>query len=133
MNQDIPRIRRARLGEADGTLAIDWKGGGHDIIDFAGLIASDSLFAPLADSRLFAKVEVIDWGAAVSWGDGMELSGSTLARMAEAQERAAAGEGRWREHFTKVDANGDGVIDEAEIAAQQAAQFDKLDSNGDGV
>ena len=50
MTQDIPRIGRVRPGEADGTLAIDWKGGGHDTIDFAGLIASDPLFAPLADA-----------------------------------------------------------------------------------
>jgi len=90
MNPDIPRIRHARLGEADGTLTIDWMDGGHDFIDFAGLIASDSLFAPLTDRVLFAKVEVIDWGAAVSWGDSMELSGSTLARMAEAQRPMAA-------------------------------------------
>ncbi len=85
MTQDIPRIRRARLGEADGTLAIDWKGGGHDIIDFAGLIASDPLFAPLADILLFAKVEVIDWGIAVAWTDDIELSGTSLRRLAEAQ------------------------------------------------
>ncbi len=85
MTQDIPRIGRVRPGEADGTLAIDWKGGGHDTIDFAGLIASDPLFAPLADAPLFAKAEVIDWGAAIGWGDGIELSGTTLARMADAQ------------------------------------------------
>ena len=82
---DIPVIKRARSGKAAHTLVIDWRGGGRDTIHFAGLIASDHLFATLGDLARFAAVEVINWGGGVSWGDGIELSGTTLRRMAEAQ------------------------------------------------
>lgn len=92
MTDDIPRIRRVRLGEADGTLTVDWKGGGHDTVDLGGLIASDRLFAPLADIFRFSDVEVIDWGIAVSWGGGIELSGSTFKRLADAQRPMDAAE-----------------------------------------
>ena len=84
---ELPVIARVRLDLAttDFTLVVDWKGGGSDRIVFAGLIASDPLFAPLAEIARFAIVEVVHWGGGVDWGDGIELSSDTLKRMADAQ------------------------------------------------
>ena len=82
----LPTIRGLRAQAP--RLVIDWKGGPRgDAIDFTGLIACDKLFEPLADPARFNAVEIIDWGVAVSWGDGVELSGSTLRRWADAQRR----------------------------------------------
>ena len=35
--------------------------------------------------------------------------------------------------FMAADTNGDGLVDEAELAADQAQRFKQLDANGDGV
>lgn len=53
-------------------------------------------------------------------------------RLIEAEERSAAGKAGWQEHFAKVDSNGDGTIDEDEMAAQKAAHFAEMDADGDG-
>ena len=72
----IPTIQR--LCAEPPRLIIDWKGGGRDTIDITSLIASDPLFAVLADKAVFAAVEIIDFGIAVGWHERCELSGSTL-------------------------------------------------------
>jgi Ca2+-binding EF-hand superfamily protein len=43
---------------------------------------------------------------------------------------ANEGKGRW---FDRLDTNGDGVIDEAEMDARQTARFNEKDANGDGM
>ena len=66
-------------------LVIYWKGGGRDTIDFTKMIARVNVFAPLEDPGEFNTAKVVDVGVAVEWDCGLDLSGSTLKRMAEEQ------------------------------------------------
>lgn len=53
---------------------------------------------------------------------------------AGAQSGAGTAGGDWpRPFFERLDANGDGAIDETEIRAMRARAFDRADANGDGV
>lgn len=49
-----------------------------------------------------------------------------------AQERGGAGRGMDRPDFSEFDADGDGLVTEAEIEAYADNRFADLDSNGDG-
>jgi Ca2+-binding EF-hand superfamily protein len=51
--------------------------------------------------------------------------GETLTR-AQVEQRAA-------ERFARMDANGDGVIDQADREARRLQMFDRLDANNDGA
>lgn len=66
-------------------LKLAWRGGGSAVCDLAGLIARARGLAPLADSAVFAKAKVIDWGAGVGWPNGLDLSAQTLGRIAAEQ------------------------------------------------
>ncbi|MGD9471303.1 MAG: EF-hand domain-containing protein [Novosphingobium sp.] len=57
-------------------------------------------------------------------GPGMKDHGDTTR--AQAQEHGA-------EMFAQMDANGDGVINDADREARKGARFDALDSDGNGV
>ncbi|UAJ11302.1 EF-hand domain-containing protein [Glacieibacterium megasporae] len=46
---------------------------------------------------------------------------------------AKAGKGDPAKRFARIDRNGDGMLDKAEIDAMLAKRFARLDSNGDGV
>ena len=61
------------------------------VLDLTGLIARSQHFAPLMeDADMFAKIDIVDDGLGVAWPvetkwGHLDLSGSTLRRMAEEQ------------------------------------------------
>ena len=73
------------------------------VVDLTGLIARSKHFAPLMeDADTFAKVDIVDDGIGVAWPvktrwGRLDLSGSTLRRIAEAQlPMTGAGFPHWR-------------------------------------
>ena len=59
--------------------------------------------------------------------------GSSLPSSAPAQERLVLTQQLERATFRAADLDGDGLLDEAELAADVVAAFVQLDVNGDGV
>ena len=64
--------------------------------------------------------------------DGAGLTYEQFTAMMEAQKQERK-ESRQQRMFNHLDANGDGVIDEAEFAAKADKRFSMLDTDGDGL
>ena len=94
ISPDIPLIRSVIPSKGAPRLRINWQAGGHDAIDFTGMIALRPRFKHLADPALFEAVTVIAGGAGIAWDDQCDLSGSTLKRLANAQRPMGAAEFR---------------------------------------
>ncbi len=92
MPHQMPLVRGVRPARAPNTLAIDWKGGGHDTVDLTGLIARTKVFAPLKDAAAFRAVHIVDHGVGIEWDCGLDLSGSTLKTIADEQRPMAGDE-----------------------------------------
>jgi len=95
MERDIPRVTKVRPGSGR-ILRVRFAGDRHDHeIDIAGLIARSLHFAPLVhDDACFAKAAIVEDGLGVAWSietkwGPLDLSASTLRRIAEEQQRAA--------------------------------------------
>jgi len=84
MDKQLPNIKRIRISPPS-SLQIKFRGRRRRIATLAGLIAREEFLAPLRDADVFARAEVIDWGAAVGWPDDRDLSASTLWRVCEEQ------------------------------------------------
>jgi hypothetical protein len=81
---ELPNIEKIRVGGAS-ILHLKFRGHKWRAVNLAGLIAREEFLAPLREARIFAKAEVIDWGAGVGWPDDRDLSASTLWRISEEQ------------------------------------------------
>lgn len=62
-----------------------------------------------------------------------DTDGDGRVSKAEFLAAAKAGRGDPAKRFAKLDRNGDGYIDKAEIDASLARRFHRLDTNGDGT
>ncbi|GAA5055634.1 hypothetical protein GCM10023208_19670 [Erythrobacter westpacificensis] len=71
----------------------------------------------------------------------LAATGLTIGGVAVAQDRPERGadmtradaEARAAAHFARMDANDDGVVDDADREARARARFDRMDANGDGL
>lgn len=79
-----PRVKSV-AAHGTNTIKVTWKGGGSCTVDLTGLIARVPAFDKLKDAGIFMRVGVIDWGWAVGWPGGLDLSADTVKRMAEEQ------------------------------------------------
>ncbi|MBE8592602.1 DUF2442 domain-containing protein [Pseudomonas sp. MAFF 301449] len=75
------------------SVEIEWGDAKRHTVDLAEYIITFSVLRPLRDLALFSKVVVGEWGLDVTWGDELELPGTTLYRLALEQsvERASVG------------------------------------------
>lgn len=103
MISEIPMVRKVRPS-GKRTLRLRFAGDRRQYdLDLTGLIARSQHFAPLMeDAETFAKIDIIDDGLGVAWPletkwGRLDLSGSTLRRMAEEQvPMSGADFAKWR-------------------------------------
>lgn len=82
----LPRIAAVSAGKKPFSLRIQWEKGGESRVDVAGLIQSFRIFAPLRDNpKLFAAVQVGEFGSDIKWNDAVDMSADTLWRLAQEQ------------------------------------------------
>jgi DNA-binding XRE family transcriptional regulator len=97
----IPRIEAVEAGEQPFTLRIRWTHGEESLVDVSGMIETFRVFTPLrSDPRMFAAVEVGEYGTHIAWSDDIDMAASTLWRLAQEQSGAtmtADAFRRWRE------------------------------------
>lgn len=79
-----PRLKTVKA-LAGSKLKLTWRGGKTTLCDLTGLIARSKVLAPLGEAAVFSKAKLIDWGAAVGWPKGLDLSAQTLRRIADEQ------------------------------------------------
>ena len=103
MISDIPMVKKVRPTGAR-KLRVRFVGDRREyVLDLTGLIARSRHFAPLmGDADTFAKIDIVDDGLSVAWPvetkwGHLDLSGSTLRRMAEEQlPMSGADFAKWR-------------------------------------
>ena len=66
-------------------LEIHWRAGRMTRASLGGLVRASQGLAALADEKLFKRAKVIDWGLAVGWPGGIDLSARMLDRLAREQ------------------------------------------------
>ncbi|MGU3536257.1 DUF2442 domain-containing protein [Methylobacterium sp. A54F] len=88
--EDYPTLASVEVGHDPFSVVVTWedgpRAGRRDLIDLAPVILTYRVFVPLRDDRaLFATVRVAEFGEALEWGEGDEISvaSKTLARLAE--------------------------------------------------
>lgn len=85
--EDLPRLRNVRAAKAPWTIDVVWKDGSRDFVDLTGLVHRSRHFRQfLAEPSAFRKVKIVDWGAGISWENGLDYSASTLRIVAEEQQ-----------------------------------------------
>jgi hypothetical protein len=84
MSGTLPRLKSVKALPGS-KLKLNWRNGEGTLCDLTGLIARSKALAPLADAAMFSKAKLIDWGAAVGWPKGLDLSAQTLRRIADEQ------------------------------------------------
>ena len=84
MSAKLPSIEKVRAID-ELKLQVKFRGRGLRTIRLAGLVALKKVLQPLKDYSVFAKVKVIDGGAAVAWPNGLDLGASTLWRISVEQ------------------------------------------------
>jgi DNA-binding XRE family transcriptional regulator len=103
MISDIPMVKKVRPTGAR-KLRVRFAGDRREyVLDLTGLIARSQHFAPLMeDADTFAKIDIVDDGLGVAWPvetkwGHLDLSGSTLRRMAEEQSPMSGADfAKWR-------------------------------------
>lgn len=92
------KLRIADVAPTPGKqqVCITWSDGSSHPVDLAEHIASFAALAPLQDAELFKQVQVGDWGFDLAWPGDIELSGSTLYRLALEQAGEAMPKGAFK-------------------------------------
>jgi hypothetical protein len=84
------------------SVIVTWDNGRSDTVDLSGPVRALTGLAPLRKAATFRKVRVADWGWALAWPRGRDMSAATLWRLAQEQSGrsmpAAAFEGWRRRH-----------------------------------
>jgi DNA-binding transcriptional regulator YiaG len=82
----LPRIKQVSAGKQPWTVDVHWKNGSESHVDLTGLIHRSRHFGRFLEEPLaFRKVKVVDWGAAISWENGLDYSANTLKTIADEQ------------------------------------------------
>lgn len=71
------------------SVIVTWENGRTDTVDLTGPIRGLKGLAPLRKPVVFRKVRVGDWGWALAWPRGLDISGATLWRLAQEQSGRA--------------------------------------------
>ena len=81
VGESLPVIRSA--APLDGRkVEIEWRDGGHEIVDLRPALMSRRIYIPLrTDDLLFRTVRVGEDGNAIEWVDGSELSALWIERL----------------------------------------------------
>jgi hypothetical protein len=66
-------------------IEIEWSNGKRHTVDLSDHINTFPILKPLQDLARFGRVEVGEWGFDVTWGNDLELSTTTLHRLAPEQ------------------------------------------------
>lgn len=69
-------------------LAVGWRNGGEDVVDFRAVLASHPAFLPLRDETAFAAVHVADWGGGIKWDSEADYAADALHALALEQREA---------------------------------------------
>ena len=72
-------------------------------------------------------------GAAVLATAGVAVAAPQIAGHVQADMTRAQAQTMAAEHFAKMDANGDGKLDQSDRAARQAKMFDRIDADHNGA
>jgi hypothetical protein len=85
---EAPKIRHVRAARGrDHALVVAWADGSVADVDVTEPIFRLKHFRPLRNRDRFRKVRVGDWGWAVTWGDGLDLSHERLWTLAKEQAK----------------------------------------------
>lgn len=81
-DDDMPRIDAVET--LDGRkIRVNWRGGGTNIVDITPALASRRVFLRLrTDDELFRTARVSEFGNAIEWEDGAELTAIWIERLA---------------------------------------------------
>lgn len=120
----LPRIAKA-TAVRPYVLRVEFVSGAGHLVDVGRFVRELAVFAPLRERPgLFAEVRVGEWGADLGWGGDMELSATTLWRLALEQ----AGEAMSREEFRRWRAEHtltlDGAAEVLGLSRRMVAYYD---------
>ena len=77
----LPRMEQA-FALDERNVRIVWQGGRETVLDLAPVLLSRRLYIPLRDDNiLFATVRVSEYGDAIEWDGGIEISALWLTRL----------------------------------------------------
>lgn len=79
-----PLIKSVRAIDSS-TLEIDWSTGETLTVDVSRLLKRYKLYAPLKDTKRFARATADDWGHAVTWPGDIDMSADTLYELSREQ------------------------------------------------
>lgn len=91
MREKLPRITAAKA-LPEQRLSIDFEDGWTATVSLGQYIEAFPVLAPLADSTLFQKTKVEEWGSGVTWDDEgpLSIAATTLYRLAAEQSEVPA-------------------------------------------
>ena len=95
-----PAIRAVRPGEGDYALVLSWDDGTETAVDLTEPIFRLKYLRPLRNKKRFRKVQVSDWGWAVSWGDNIDYAGEQLWELSRSQAGAVMTPSQFRTWLT---------------------------------
>ena len=117
----LPRIRGARPLEGRMAL-IEWKGGVSKVIDLAPAFVTLRVFAKVRkDDELFRTMQVDEYGDALIFADGSELSAMWIEELAA----ASMDNGEFREAMEKLRFTLDGMAARLGVARRLIADYRK--------
>ena len=87
MNANPHKIIAASALPNTRSVRVVWEDGRENIIDLSRFLGDFAVFAPLDDDDRFAQVLVGEWGFAITWdaGGDMSIAASTVYRLAAEQ------------------------------------------------
>lgn len=68
VGEPIPRLAAVRSAH-DRSVEVEWEDGTRAIIDLSPLVLTHKAFLGLQDDRVFANVQLDDWGWGIFWPD----------------------------------------------------------------
>ena len=117
----LPRIRTARPLDRRNAL-IHWKDGGVVIVDLSPAFTTLRIFGKLRkDDELFRTMKVDEYGDALTWDDGAELSAMWIEELALASMDNA----EFRESMERLRLTLDGMSARLGVARRLIADYRK--------
>lgn len=80
----LKKIKAVAPGAALSVI-VTWENGRSDTVDLSAAVHGLKGLAPLRKPATFRKVRVADWGWALAWPRGLDMSAATLWRLAQEQ------------------------------------------------
>lgn len=117
----LPRLARAEA--LDGRkVALTWRNGDTRTVDLAPVLASRRIFIPLrGDDALFRTLRVSEFGDAIEWEGGLDLSAVWLDRLPDAGFTNAA----FRDAMAGLGLSLEGMASALGISRRLVAEYRK--------